>query len=108
VRLPSDSTIDPRKISDYLLRPRQEDDKSGFLARAGYTSESGARLLTDLRDQILVLDAEAVGPSEYGMKYRIRGALTGPNGKTLRVVSIWVTLKRTSETRFVTLYPEQP
>lgn len=108
MKLPADATIDPRKIADYLLAHREENDKSAFLARAGYTRENAAVLLADIRDQILPLDAEFIDSFEYGTKQLIRGALTGPNGTVLRIVSIWATIEATGETRFVTLYPEKP
>jgi hypothetical protein len=62
MKLPQDGTIDPRKITEYLLRVRPEDDKSRLLSQAGYTSGHAARLLADLRAQILPLDAENLGP----------------------------------------------
>lgn len=108
MKLPSDTFIDSRKVTEYLLQRRQEDDKSVFLAQAGYTLESAARLLTDLHEQILPLDAETIGPFEYGTKFRIRGVLRGPNGRAVRIVSIWATLGTTGKTKFVTLYPQKP
>ena len=108
MKLPPDATIDPRKITDYLLRLRIEDDKSAFLAQAGYTHEHAERLLRDLRRQIQPLEAECLGPFLYGTKYRIRGILRGPNGRELPVVSIWATIESTGLTKFVTLYPDTP
>jgi hypothetical protein len=108
MRLPADATIDPRKVTAYLLQNRPEDDKSAFLTQAGYTIENAARLLADIREQILPQEAEVLGPFEYGIKYRIHSLLSGPNGVTLRTVSIWATLEATGETRFITLYPDKP
>jgi hypothetical protein len=75
--------IDPRKISHYLLRPLEESDKSEFLADAGYELADSQRLLDDIRTQLLPLDADNIGPFEYGEKFRIRGFLQGPNGLRL-------------------------
>ena len=108
MKLSADAVIDPRKAADYLLKARPEDDKSAFLAQAGYTLENALRLLTDIREQILPLEAENLGPFEYGAKFRIRGVLSGPNGTALRIVSIWATIEANGETRFVTLYPDEP
>jgi hypothetical protein len=108
MKLPADSIIDPRKISAYLLKHRSEDDKSAFLAVGGYRLDSPTRLLIDLREQILSLEAESLGPFEYGTKFRIRGILRGPSGTELPIVSIWATLEATGETKFVTLYPDKP
>ena len=105
--LPADAIIATRKITEYLLRWRPEDDKSAFLAQAGYTLETSERLLSDIREQLLPLEAELVEETEYGPKYVIRGELEGPNERPLRVVSIWMTEDATGETKFVTLYPDK-
>ena len=86
---------------------RLEDDKSGFLARAGYTPETTDRLMADLRSQLLPLEARVLDEDEYGTKYQIRGKLKGPNGRTLRVVSIWMTESAGGQSKFVTLYPDK-
>jgi len=50
------------------------------------------------------LEAEFEESTEYGDKYRIVGALVGPNGRTLRVVSVWMIEAATRTTKFLTLY----
>ena len=78
-----------------------------LLALAGYTLDNADRLMHDMRTQLLPLDAEFFDQTEYGPKYRIRGTLTGPNGRVLRVVSIWMKEDATEETKFVTLFPDK-
>ena len=107
MKLPANTTIARKKVNEYLLRHRIEDDKSGFLALAGYTLGNADRLLNDLRTQLLPRDAELFDETEYGPKYRIRGTLTGPNGRSLRVVSIWMKEDATGDTKFVTLRPDK-
>jgi hypothetical protein len=107
MKLPEDAFIDPRKLTDYLLRPLEDSDKSAFLARAGYTPENHERLLADLRKQLLTSEAADLGPFVFGQKYEITGTLTGPNGRTLRVRTIWAKIQATGETRFVTLIPNE-
>jgi hypothetical protein len=107
VKLPANTIILRRKASEYLLQSRRDDDKSGFLARAGYTVQDADRLLQDIREQLLPLEAEFHEETEYGLKYRIRGTLTGPNGRTLRVVAIWMKENATGDTKFVTLLPDK-
>jgi hypothetical protein len=107
MRLPSDTLIARRKISHYLLVSRPEDDKSAFLARAGYVLETADRLLADLRTQLLPLDAKLLEFDEYGTKYEIQGKLKGPNGQTVRVVSIWMIEHFDGKAKFVTLYPDK-
>lgn len=105
--LPHDSIIAIEKMTEYVLRWRPEDDKSRFLEQAGYTAKSVGELVRDIRDQLLTLEADFFEETEYGPKYLIRGALIGPNGRTLRVVSIWMAEEATGETKFVTLYPDK-
>ena len=105
MKLPADAVIARDKLTGYLLRKLPENDKSGFLALAGYTPETPERLETGLRAQILTHDADFIETTEYGGKYRIRGDLTGPNGRRLRVLTIWLMEDATGNTKFITLYP---
>ena len=105
MKLPPNAVIARAKVANYLLQWRPENDKSQFLALAGYTAEHVDRLLEDIRNQLLPLEAEFEETTEYGDKYRIAGTLTGPNGRPLRVVSIWMTETASGLTKFITLYP---
>lgn len=105
VFLPSDAVIAEAKLTEYLLVPLLKDDKSKFLAQAGYTLDNWQRLESDLRVQILSQPAERVEMTRYGEKYAIRASLTGVNGVKLSVVAIWIVTE--SVTKFVTLVPEK-
>ncbi len=48
MKLPADAYIDPRKITDYLLRMLEDSGKSAFLARAGYGEENPEVLISDI------------------------------------------------------------
>ncbi len=104
MKLPADSLIEPRKVTHYLLVRRDMDDKSGFLRLAGYEPHHASRLVEDIRSLLLV-EAAPTETTEYAEKFAIHGILTGPNGRQLRVRSIWARLHTTGEVRFVTLYP---
>ena len=104
--LPSDSLIARAKLVDYLLRPREDHDKAGFLRLAGYERSNPARLEADIRARLLPLSAEFAGATPYGDKFIIRGELVGPNGRRLRVCSVWMVEKPAGTTKFVTLYPD--
>lgn len=105
MKLPADTIIAPAKLTDYLLKPRPDHDKAGFLALAGYSLENAVRLEADIRGQLLTRDALPTNSTPYGDKVIIDGALTGPNGHTLRVRSVWMLEKATGLTKFITLYP---
>jgi hypothetical protein len=97
MRLPKDTVIAPSKLINYLLLFRPVDDKSKFLAQAGYSVNNWTQL-------------EAVSsqePNRFGDVYEIRGALTGPNRVMLRVVTVWMTEYQTGQTKFITLYPNK-
>ena len=100
--LNSNIVIPEAKFTKYLLIRLPKDDKSQFLAQAGYTL-NWQQLDQDLRTQILPLEAVPTTNTEFGQKYEIYGELTGPNGSTLKVTTVW--LATSQETRFVTLVP---
>jgi len=105
MKLPEDTILAPEKFTRYLLVHRVADDKSKFLAFAGYTLNNWQVLVRDLRQQILTLDATEIEQTKHGTVYEIRGNLQGPNGKTLSVTTIWMTETATLQTKFITLYP---
>lgn len=60
MKLPPDSEIARVKVTRYLLKLRDEDDKSRFLALGGYTLARADKLLEDLRG--LLDDGSGVRP----------------------------------------------
>jgi hypothetical protein len=105
VFLPQDSIIAESKLTQYLLVPLPKDDKSKFLAQAGYTLDNWQQLEQDLRNQILTQPAELVETNRYGQKYIIRATLRGQNSVELKTLTIWIVNNYT--TRFVTLVPDK-
>lgn len=107
MKLPADSEIPLPKLTQYLLVPLARGDKSKFLARAGYTLENPFALMTDLRSQILPLDAVPAESTEFGEFFEICGVLRGPNAVTLRVKTVWIREPLQGKTRLVTLVPDR-
>jgi hypothetical protein len=103
--LDQNASIPTAKLTQYLLIPLPRDDKSQFLARAGYSLENWQQLEQDLKEQILLLEAVPTIASKFGQKYEIYGDLTGPNGVTLKVTTVWIVNSQT--TKFVTLIPRK-
>jgi len=91
----------------YLLSPRKRNDKSRWLAKAGYGLGNWQLLEKDLRTQILSLDAASIEETEYGQMFEIKGVLTGTNGKTLKVCTIWMTEHESKSTKFITMFPDK-
>ena len=107
MKLPDDSIITREKITEYLLKWQPDNDKSQFLARAGYSSANWQRLLEDIRTQILPTEAELMRKTAYGDLFRIRGKLLGPNGVSLRVITVWMAEYASQQTKFITLFPDK-
>jgi hypothetical protein len=107
MKLPAKTIIPREKATRYLLVPQPRGDKSAFLERAGYTLENADRLLQDLRTQLLVLEATPLQSNPFGQYHELRGKLTGPNGVTLAVRTIWMTEHLSGVTKFVTLLPDK-
>ncbi len=107
MKLPPDSLIAPAKVSHYLLVPLAKGDKSSFLALAGYDRSYEDQLINDLRTQVLPCEAKALHSTEHGQFYEIHSSLTGPNGHTLHVRTIWMKEHLSQQTKFITLIPEK-
>src|ERR1039458_1044737 len=105
MKLPANTAIARKKLTHFLLTWRDEDDKSAFLARAGYSPDNADELEKDIRSQLLPLDAEFLDRGEYGEKYVIRGRLKGPNGQRLRADPNWKSESAGGAAKFVTLCP---
>ncbi len=60
VFLAQEAIIAEEKLTKYLLVPLPKDDKSQFLARAGYTVDNWQQLEQDLRTQVLTQPAEQI------------------------------------------------
>ena len=107
VRLPADALIPDAKIRDYLLVPLPEDDKSGWLAGAGYRREEWKRLRDDIRSQLLTLPAVPDHTDPHGVRYVARGVLVGPSGLALRARCVWIRRAESGVVSFVTLVPDR-
>ena len=107
MKLPGDVIIPEDKLVGYLLLPRQESDKSQFLGIAGYTMATWEGLAHDLHNLAKTHEISDMTISPYGIKWEVQGTLVGPNGQVLCVVTVWITLEASGETRFVTLFPDR-
>jgi hypothetical protein len=105
MRIPQTAIIAADKLSKYLLIPRPWDDKSKYLAQAGFHLAEPHHLEGAIRGMIGQYDAVENGSNDYGTFYRVAGELVGPTGVSLPVVLIWLQWKMDSTFHFVTLKP---
>jgi len=81
MRIPVDALIQLEKLTNYLLLPKEVDDKSKFLAQAGFTQENPEILEAAIRELIQTHDAILDRSNEYGQFYRVEGPLIGPQSQ---------------------------
>lgn len=107
MKIPLNAVIPMEKLTGYLLVARDWDDKSKFLAQAGFGRQNPHLLLEAIRK--LAAGAEAVEDraNEYGEILRAEGELVGPNGQGLSVATIWIRERLDGQVRFVTLKPRK-
>ena len=89
MKIPDDAVIPVEKLTKYLLVPRPWDDKSRFLAQAGFDQSNPDALMAAIR-------ALAIGAE---------GSLVGPGGQSLAVVTVWIRWHADGSFHFVTLKP---
>ncbi len=105
---PVAAIVSADKLRDYLLSSVHQigRHKSALFRALGYTREQWYVLERDLL-AVLSNEAQSFGITEYGQKFIVRGALSGPNGRTARIVSVWIILTGETVPRCVTAYPEE-
>ena len=103
---PEAAVISQEKLQDYLLSETHPIGrfKAKLFRDLGYRPSHWIQLQTDLQG-FLALDAIKKEKTPYGQKYEIRGELTGPNGKSINLVTAWIVLKTEDFPRFITAYP---
>ena len=104
MKIAEDALIPEEKLTQYLLLPRQKNDKSRFLARAGFTRENPDMLDKAIRQLLAENEAIPDRHNEYGVFYLVEGELKGPS-RTLVVVTVWLLPANGNRYRFVTLKP---
>ncbi|MBD2653449.1 hypothetical protein H6G45_08080 [Synechocystis sp. FACHB-383] len=90
MKIPSDAIIPVEKLTCYLLIFKPQDDKSKFLAQAGFTLDAPENLERAIRILISTESAIFDGNNEYGKFYRVEGPLQGTQTRTINVVTIWI------------------
>ena len=104
MKIPAEAIIAREKLTHYLLATRPKNDKSSFLAQAGFTQQNPQALEQAIRQLIATNEVILEREDEYGVFYQVKGNLYGPGGP-LTVVTIWIEQKIDGVFRFVTLKP---
>lgn len=107
MRTPEDLIIPDAKISRYLLVQKARNDKSKFLAQAGFTQENPEALRIAIQSQAVATEAVEDRSNEYGIFYQVEGDLIGTNDVRLSVITIWLQRQIDGKFQFVTLKPRK-
>ena len=107
MKIPVDAVIPDEKLTKYLLLPRPWDDKSRFLAKAGFGLDNAEQLRDAIRMMAASVEAVSDGINAYGEFFRAEGELAGPSGVSLPVILIWIQWKMDGTMHFVTLKPRK-
>ena len=102
-----EAIIDPAKLHGYLLSAAHPLGrfKARFFSALGFGSDRWQELESALRTQHLTQEVDPAPAMRSGQKFTIRAILTGPNGHSAAVVSVWFIRSGESAPRFVTAYP---
>jgi hypothetical protein len=99
--------IDPAKVRDYLLDPDHPDggSKARFFRSLGYSRLAWRRLESDLRSAHESGRMRSDVRTVYGDKYRLVSRITGPNGRSAIIVTVWIVREGESFARLVSAHP---
>lgn len=107
MKIPADAEIPNNKLTRYLLIYKERNDKSKFLAQAGFTNQNPEELRSAI--QLIIESGDAVEDrtDEYGTFYQVDGELIGSNGMALSVTTVWLQRQSDNKFQFVTLKPRK-
>jgi hypothetical protein len=105
MKIPPDAIIAESKLTKYLLVFKPRNDKSQFLAQAGFSSSNPKALEVAIRQLNLTVEAFRDRTNEYGTFYNVYGELKGVNDINLSVVTVWLQRQYDGQFQFVTLIP---
>jgi hypothetical protein len=83
MKIPADAVIAEAKLRDYLLLHKEVDDKSQFLAQAGFSRAEPDFLDAAIRQLIENEPAVLDRSDEHGTFYEVSGYLFGSQTRTL-------------------------
>lgn len=100
-----EAIIPDAKLSSYALNPEKAPDKAqAFQQALGYNLSNYQELIENIRRHLPEAEATAKGDNGFGMRYEIKMNLTGPNGKSAKVLTAWIDDEATGEMRLTSVY----
>jgi hypothetical protein len=107
MKIPSDAIIQEQKLTKYLLVFKPRNDKSNYLAQAGFNLNNWQELKIAIRKVTQENEAIEDLTDQYGTYYQVIGELKGVNHYKLRVITVWQQRKADNRFYFITLKPHR-
>ncbi|MEH2450697.1 DUF6883 domain-containing protein [Nostoc sp.] len=107
MKIPSGLVIQDEKITKYLLVYQPKNDKSRYLALAGYNLDNWELLKNDIINAIEGSEIAKFTPNDWGTQFEVKSEWSGPNGRLIKVITIWQQDEEIEFVRFITLYPDK-
>lgn len=107
IRLPryNEVVIPKAKFTQYALNPDKDPDKAKAFEKAlGYTMDNADALIEQINERLSEYEAVEKGDRGWGMAYEVIMDITGPNGKTAKVLTGWIDDKNNGEMRLTTVH----
>ena len=107
IRLPryKEAVIPKAKFMQYALNPEKDLDKARAFEKAlGYTVKNADDLIEQINEKLSDYEAVEKGDRGWGMTYEVVMDITGPNGKTAKVLTGWIDDKNNGEMRLTTVH----
>jgi hypothetical protein len=101
------AVVPPEKLTGYLLDVSHPvgGSKARWLISFGYQPNQPQVLADDMLDVVRGGDTFSSEESPFGVKYLVPGQLVTPSGRSVNIVTVWITEARDPRPRFVTAYP---
>jgi hypothetical protein len=107
MKMPFGLVIQDQKLTEYLLVFQEKDDKSGYLALAGYTLENWQLLKRDILKAVEGAEATQVTSTGWGTRFKVKSQWSGTSGRSLNLITLWQQDEGSATIRFITLYPNK-
>lgn len=103
-----EAVIPIEKLTQYALNPEKDTNKAeAFQLALGYTKENVNELIQQIYDRLPDYPAKEKPDNGWGKRYEVKMDLTGPNGKTAKVITAWIDDKNTGEMRLTSVYVDK-
>jgi hypothetical protein len=107
MKMPLRLVIQDQKITNYLLLYQPKDDKSEYLALAGYNLTNWEILKRDILNSVADVEVTEITSTDWGTRLKVKSQWYSPNNRLVMVMTIWQQDEGADFVKFITLYPDK-